>query len=190
MPDIIEIKKQFRTQARMATAQLSQSQKIAESSLVVESLKKLLAEQTGNIIMLYYPLSDEVDLCPLLEDLDSNWIILLPVITGADIVLKLYEGKEALVPEPIYNIPEPTGCIVNIKPDIIVVPGLAFSSDGSRMGRGKGYYDKFLSNNQDSLKIALSYSTQLYSKIPTEPHDYKMDIVISSERLIHTLPSV
>jgi 5-formyltetrahydrofolate cyclo-ligase len=63
--------------------------------------------------------------------------------------------------------------------DAVVVPGLAFSVDGARMGRGKGYYDKYLSQSDfAALKIGVCYREQLVPHIPTESHDVKMDTVI------------
>lgn len=65
-------------------------------------------------------------------------------------------------------------------PAVILVPGLAFDVQGNRLGRGKGYYDRFLSDNASLVKIGICYDFQLISDVPTEPHDIKMDYVIDS----------
>ena len=57
------------------------------------------------------------------------------------------------------------------------LPGLAFDHKMNRVGRGKGYYDKFLKDS-DTLKVGLSLSTQILDDVPVESHDVKMDKVL------------
>jgi 5-formyltetrahydrofolate cyclo-ligase len=68
--------------------------------------------------------------------------------------------------------------------DLVLVPGLAFSLSGKRLGRGKGYYDTFLqtcSSVQDRppYTIALSFSEQIIESVPTDNHDYVINAVIT-----------
>ncbi|GEM_PF-6034823 len=65
---------------------------------------------------------------------------------------------------------------------IIIVPGRAFNEQGYRLGRGYGVYDQFLKNSK-SLKIALAYDIQI-GEIPIEPHDEKVDLIITESRII------
>ena len=63
--------------------------------------------------------------------------------------------------------------------DAIVVPGVAFTVKGVRMGRGKGFYDRYLAQSGfAALKIGVCYREQLVPDIPAEPHDVAMDAVI------------
>lgn len=64
--------------------------------------------------------------------------------------------------------------------DGFLVPGLAFSKKGERVGRGKGYYDRTLSK-VPGLKVGVCYSYQLFDELPTEAHDIKMDVVVSDQ---------
>ncbi|MDD2516173.1 MAG: 5-formyltetrahydrofolate cyclo-ligase, partial [Candidatus Gracilibacteria bacterium] len=66
------------------------------------------------------------------------------------------------------------------KIDISVVPGLAFTKEGTRLGRGGGFYDRFFAKNKDGFKIGLCYDSQLIAKIDEENHDVKMDLVITN----------
>ena len=80
-----------------------------------------------------------------------------------------------------FGINEPCGGlpVAPCEIDAVVVPGLAFTECGARMGRGKGYYDKYMSHSDFSaLKIGVCYSEQLVSEIPVEKHDIMMDVVI------------
>ena len=66
--------------------------------------------------------------------------------------------------------------------DLIVVPGLAFTPEGSRLGRGAGFYDRFLSTiSRTTLKIGVCFEFQLVSEIPQESHDVKMDAVVYAD---------
>nr|CAD7203571.1 unnamed protein product [Timema douglasi] len=70
--------------------------------------------------------------------------------------------------------------------DLIVVPGLAFSREGARLGRGKGYYDTYLTKccqlqNTSPVTVGLAFKQQLLDKIPTQEFDFKMDYVLSVE---------
>ena len=83
-----------------------------------------------------------------------------------------------------HGIPEPTEIVpISIEEiEIILVPGLAFDKTGARMGFGKGYYDKLLETRK-AIKIGICYDFQLLDKIPSEPHDVPMDIIITEKRV-------
>jgi 5-formyltetrahydrofolate cyclo-ligase len=72
-----------------------------------------------------------------------------------------------------------------VKPDLIFIPGLAFSRTGDRLGRGKGFYDQFL-ENFDGLKIGVCFEEQLKDEIPTEKTDQKMDMILTDQRMFKT----
>ncbi|MBI5048171.1 MAG: 5-formyltetrahydrofolate cyclo-ligase [Deltaproteobacteria bacterium] len=74
--------------------------------------------------------------------------------------------------------------------DIIVVPGLAFDTNGNRLGYGRGYYDKALGSlKAKCLMVALAFDFQILDKIPAETHDVKMDRIITENRVINTVGS-
>ena len=66
--------------------------------------------------------------------------------------------------------------------DCVIVPGAAFDVQGGRLGLGGGYYDRFLPQAANAVKVALAYDFQLVDALPTEPHDVKLDAVITTER--------
>jgi 5-formyltetrahydrofolate cyclo-ligase len=66
--------------------------------------------------------------------------------------------------------------------DVVVVPGVAFDRNGYRLGYGAGYYDNFLPKlRSDAKKIAVAFEMQLKDLIPIEPHDVKMDMIITEK---------
>ena len=92
---------------------------------------------------------------------------------STDKILKL----EDAIPTPKSNKEIPDS-----KAKIIIVPGRAFNEKGHRLGRGFGNYDKFLKTT-DALKIGLAYDVQI-TNFPVEPHDEKVDIIITESRMI------
>lgn len=65
-------------------------------------------------------------------------------------------------------------------PDICIIPGLAFSKKGARLGRGKGYYDRYL-ERFSGVKIGIAYSEQLEEDVPCEEHDQLLDGVVTDQ---------
>jgi 5-formyltetrahydrofolate cyclo-ligase len=63
--------------------------------------------------------------------------------------------------------------------DLIVVPGLAFTAEGNRLGRGAGFYDRFLAGiPANTVKVGVCFEFQRVSEVPQESHDVKMDAVV------------
>ena len=81
-----------------------------------------------------------------------------------------------------FEILGPEGFLPEVAPEIIIVPGLGFDSAGRRLGRGKGFYDRYLSDHP-AIKIGLAFEVQMTKEIPTEPHDVRMDFVVTDQRI-------
>jgi 5-formyltetrahydrofolate cyclo-ligase len=81
---------------------------------------------------------------------------------------------------------EPAASCVEIplnKFDLVLVPGAAFDLNGSRLGRGQGFYDRLL-EKVSGVKCGVAYDFQLLEKIPTEPHDAKVDFILTPSRCV------
>ncbi len=75
--------------------------------------------------------------------------------------------------------------------DLVLVPGVAFDPQGRRIGQGKGYYDRFLATLESRTKlVALAYQCQIFSSIPTDPHDFPIDIVVTEDNIYRRKPEV
>lgn len=158
------------------------SQMLHELSFHV--LNKLLRHprlKEAKTIMLYYSLSDEVDTHTIIDSLLlSKKRILLPEVTGAGTMrLREYTGPCDLR-QGVYGIMEPTGNIFTDLDsiDLAIVPGMAFDHSGNRMGRGKGYYDRFLPQLRNAYKIGICFDFQVMEALPTDEHDISMNEVL------------
>lgn len=138
----------------------------------------------GTTVMLFWPMPDEVDTRPFIRRCHEGGVrVVLPVVAGDDIVLRLYEGDESLRPGA-FGILEPQGAAFRDTASIsrIYVPGLAFTPDGRRMGRGRGYYDRFLARLEAEgvhpELVGVCPHGHLVDDLPTEPHDRRVHRVL------------
>lgn len=69
-----------------------------------------------------------------------------------------------------------------VVPDILLVPGLSFTREGKRLGRGKGFYDRYLENFR-GIKIGICYECQMVLDIKTDAHDQKMDFIVTEKNI-------
>jgi 5-formyltetrahydrofolate cyclo-ligase len=138
-------------------------------------------------ILVYAPLKDEPDLSGLwLEALAEGKRLSFPAF---DLVAKAYfmaevrELTKDLQPGH-WGVLEPgTGCrrVDANELDLLLVPGLGFSLDGHRLGRGKGYYDRLLAGVQ-GCKCGVAFEWQIVAGIPMDPHDVYMNCVVTPVR--------
>ncbi len=99
---------------------------------------------------------------------------------GEELELHRYQGEQELTVGTSFGIQESIGPLFTdyAHIDLAIIPGMAFTLQGHRLGRGKGYYDRLLPHLQCPL-IGLAFPFQILPSIPTEPHDICMDEVIS-----------
>ncbi len=148
-----------------------------------ELCKKLIEDEhikNAQYIMAYYPLKDEVNILPLLESLiNIGKTILLPeVVSAEDIVLHVYDTNAKMSKGTLgTSFPSNVEFTDYELIDAVLTPGVAFTKDGHRLGRGRGYYDRFLKKLEGVYKIGVCFSYQIMESIPTETHDIKVDYV-------------
>ena len=167
------LRQQMRDAKRQHQEQLS-----GMSANIVEQLSQHL--EGRRVVMAYWPLPDEVDIRPLIARLVAeNGVVLLPkVLDDEQMELRRYSTDADLV-EGAFHIMEPVG-----EPftdydqiDVALVPGMAFDAAGHRLGRGRGYYDRFLMAHPHLYKIGVCFPFQRVATVPVEEHDMCVDEV-------------
>lgn len=163
---------------RQRKAACSKEERAALSAELCRMLENEPHVAQARTILLYYPLPDEADLRPLIVKL-ADRRILLPVVVGDDLELRLYEDEDKLS-EGAFHILEPQGKAFTNYEEIeaALIPGVAFTREGDRLGRGKGFYDRLLSRLTKTYKIGVCWPFQIVEAIPHEEHDIRMDKVI------------
>lgn len=177
----MEEKRKIRLLVKELKNSLSESEKIKQSSEIFKVLEEMIEFKQAKTIVLYWSLPDEVKTHAFIEKWWKQKTIILPVVNDSELDFKTYNGKDNLIHSEQFNIGEPSGGkFTNFQTiDLIIVPGIAFDRNNNRMGRGKGYYDRFLCQSS-APKIGVCFKCQLFEKVPTQKHDIKMDRVISS----------
>lgn len=160
------------------------SRQLEELSLsVLSRLNRNEHLQRAETILMYYSLPDEVNTHVYIDQLlEQGKKILLPeVIDGENMVIREYTGKHDLK-EGAFHIMEPIGSLFPEERyqeiDLAIIPGMAFDAKRNRLGRGKGYYDRFLQKIPQVYKIGICFPFQLIDEIPTEETDIKMDAIM------------
>lgn len=153
-------------------------EKIQEaSSAIIHRLKHNAYFQNAQNVLIYYPIHHEVDLRPLMEEMKGEKHFYLPVSFDRSMEFRLYTSEEDLH-HGKFGIPEPTGKAFKGKPDLIIVPGVAFDKHHNRLGRGGGYYDRYLKKYRRVPKIGVAYDFQFVDEVPTNRHDVQMTHII------------
>lgn len=132
-------------------------------------------------IMAFYPLPDEVDIRPLLHRLhnEGKKILLPEVIDENRLAIRVFSPDADLLSGTLGTKVPDTEVFTDISDiDVVLVPGMAFDKAGHRLGRGKGYYDRFLATlPEKAMKIAVCLPYQIVEHVPSEEHDIIMDYV-------------
>lgn len=105
--------------------------------------------------------------------------VALPRVVGRELVFHLWSGEPLVV--GAYGIPEPapTLPVVDVATlDVLLVPGVAFTAAGARLGQGGGYYDRVLGARR-GLAVGVGWSFQVVASVPTDPWDQPVDALVT-----------
>lgn len=181
---MMEGKEEIRKRISEKKKELSENELNTLSSRVMERLEDNVILKCAKTVLMYYSLPDEVNTHDFVEKWSKEKTILLPVVRGDELELRVYTGKECMQ-KGSFNIDEPQGETYNdlTSIDAAVIPGVSFDSHGNRLGRGKGYYDRFL-KKLNTFKIGVCFGFQLSEEIPHNELDIPMDEVWTEDGCI------
>ena len=119
--------------------------------------------------------------------LEAGHRIALPRLLAEDGAMRFAEhtdplGESDLVEGP-HGIMQPADSAADIVPDVLFVPLLAFDEAGRRLGQGGGYYDRWIADHREVLRIGLAWDTQRIDEVPSEPHDMALHLVVTPTRV-------
>ena len=150
----------LRADMRLRLRELTAEDREAFSEEICERVLEMEQWAQAQRIILFAPLPSEPIITPLKLDCDVRKVscVTIPQSPKTEAVLHL--------PETI---------------DLIIVPGLAFSQDRHRLGRGGGFFDKLLAGPaKDAFKLGICFSFQIVDQVPTEAHDVVLDAVVTN----------
>ena len=173
-------KKELRRQIREQKRAMTEAEINAASAKLGELFCSCRQYKDAKTIYGYLPYNQEVRTVPMLEQaMRDGKRVAVPKCYGEEMRfiymddLSKVEKGYASIPEPIADEPvadDPTA--------LVLMPGLAFTEDGKRMGYGGGFYDKFLASEPNHPTVALCFEFQMVDYIPTEDYDIPVDCVL------------
>ena len=155
------------------------------SSACEEAFFKSRFYNEYDTILTYVAFGSEAETSALIKEaLKDNKAVFVPKIFGDEMEFYRVYDTDGLI-KGSFGIPEPEdGEVYSGQKAVCVAPGLAFDKNGNRLGYGRGYYDKFLSNHPSVLKIGFCSGCCFFEEIPCEKTDVKMDFIFVDDTLI------
>ena len=155
------------------------------SEQIVSRIEGMHHFKQAKTIMLYYPIQNEPDLLALVRKYKDEKRFVFP----ASMHKHRIEPREWVEHIPFrkgrYGIPEPHTPAYTGKIDLIIVPGISFDKRLRRLGRGGGYYDRFLSKfGRGTFRVGVCYDFQLHTEVPHGLRDQRMNRVVTPTQTI------
>ncbi len=168
---------------------LSKTEVINRSKLVCDSFTSLPVFKESKNIVIYSPINNEVDTAELFKSIKQNGkSSFFPKVVNNELYFHKISNPEELE-SGSFGIPEPSGSAVFAgidEIDLFIVPGLCFDIKGSRLGYGKGFYDRALKDVSSSSIYAFCYSFQILNDVPTSKNDKRVGFVVSESGVVST----
>lgn len=178
----MKTKKELRATISARKKECCMQLKRQKSAEIFEKLKNNERFRSAGTVLCYWSMPDEVHTHDFVAGAAGGKRLLLPVVSGDDLLIREFTGLSGMVEGEAFAIPEPdcNSKEVGIEEiDLVIVPGVAFDAGGGRMGRGKGYYDRLL-RGCGAYKIGVCFDFQIVDDVPKDEHDVPMDEIISA----------
>ncbi|MCC8368497.1 MAG: 5-formyltetrahydrofolate cyclo-ligase [Rickettsia endosymbiont of Oxypoda opaca] len=144
--------------------------------LIIHKLNILINELRATTVGVYYPMLPEINILEIIK-LHPELIFFLPKIVKNEISYSLYTKDTELILNR-FNIYEPKEK-GDYQPELLIMPGLAFSKDKHRLGQGFGFFDRYIDKNKDLLTIGVCLKEQLVDTLPVTPNDRKLNFIVT-----------
>jgi len=183
-PNIQARKSALRRQLRTIVAALTPEDLALQSTSICQKLQSQSLWQQAQSVMLFSPLPREPDVRPLIQQAlaDGKTVVLPRYLEKQGLYepAKITDSSRDLTPAA-YDVLEPNSACPSFNPkhlDFTLVPGLGFTIDGRRLGRGRGYYDRLLAE-VSGRTCGIAFNEQMTVEIPIEPHDKKLSCILT-----------
>ena len=162
---------------------MSASDRQMYSQQILDQLEQMTCFHEAKTILLYYPIQNEVDVLPLVKKFKHEKTLLFPVSHRRGMTVHPYAGNEHMH-RGKFGIPEPTTPAYDGEIDLVIVPAVAFDAKGRRLGRGGGYYDRFIKKLTHTILVGVGYDFQLVDEVPAARHDQCVHRIILPSKTI------
>jgi 5-formyltetrahydrofolate cyclo-ligase len=174
----------LREKVKVQRARLVGGDRTEAARLAAVNFERDVPYDQGDVIAAYWPIRDEIDSKPLLLSLmDAGVTVCLPVTVGENVplVFRVWEPDAPLF-EAGFGTLAPGALAPAAAPDILVIPMLGFDRTGTRLGYGRGYYDRTIAAFENKpLLVGYAFSAQELPDIPREDHDIPLNMLVTEE---------
>lgn len=195
MNDISKDKTAIRQAMRAELSEVSDQQRHEASAEACSRLTALEEFRQARTIMLYMPLAMEIDVtAAALRCFQLGKTVCVPKVDWERcdmIAVEVNEFDDHFMDMDEHGIRTPRfgQPVLPLLINLIVAPGLAFDANGRRLGRGGGYYDRFLTRlHARAIKIGIGFDFQIIEAVPIEAQDIALDVVVTDRRVTHARP--
>lgn len=186
-PDLTALTQQKADARKLAFERRKTAHSIQSSQLACERLLRFLRPSAGKVVSAYMPIRTEIDVMPAMLRLAEETTLCVPVIRGAGMALDFHKWTPGcdMVDGP-FGARVPADA-VPMRPEIVILPLVAFDRRGYRLGYGGGFYDRSLESLKKSgpiLSVGFAYSAQETDTVPIEPTDQRLDAMVTERETI------
>lgn len=155
-----------------------------DGEIAAQALALPIWKGSAGPVSAYWPMRSEADPRPILETLHERGLPLcLPAIVEKRMIFRRWAPYEPIVPGGFGTL-VPASDQPEQKPTILLVPLAVFDRRGYRIGYGKGYYDRALTELGPTVSIGIGYAAQEIDAVPDEPHDRRLDWIVTEREVL------
>jgi 5-formyltetrahydrofolate cyclo-ligase len=176
-----ERKRPARSELIAARAKLTLDDRDRGSAAIAHRVETIPGFLEAKVLAVYAAIGTEVDVAEIARRAAARGVrVAYPRVVRGDRKLAYAEARpDRLVPGPLGTLEPPAGSreVARGELECAIVPGVGFSRDGHRLGRGGGHYDATLAEMPRALRIGVGFEVQIVPELPHEPHDQPLDAV-------------
>ena len=181
-------KTRIRNEMKSELAKISPQQAAEAASAACELLCEQREFNDARSVMIFLPVLGEIDARGIAR---AAWAkgkrVAVPKVRAPGLMdaVEIHSLNDGLAPG-VMNIIEPVDNVImgSDELDLIVAAALAFDRNGNRLGRGGGYYDRFINRCSGALVCGLAFDVQLLDQVPAEPHDEPVNMLVTNREFL------
>lgn len=169
---------------------MSAQQKQDATCGICDQLRSIASIHFADTLLSYLPQENEMSLLPIMQDwIDESRTVSVPLTNWENKTMRaglITSLEDDTLVETRYGIKEPKyrHVIPTEYIDVVLVPGIGFDRTGARLGKGGGYYDRYLGQARPPIVFGIAFDEQIVDSIPVDPHDQFMAAIVTPTQIL------